>query len=309
MFFAGGRGLGSGYSGASSEGPPGPNVQVLLHEPMSGPVVSSSESDIEFEKIDLDHPLASRSYRLKPPRHIGVRLGRALADRVESFIGRQSIHPDVAVYDAGTFPWAERVERNWRGIREELDVLMTRRESMPSFHEILAEAGTITTDNQWKTFFLLAPGMDCRKNQAQCPQTVRALKEIPNIQTAFFSILSPHKHIPAHRGAFNGVLRYHLGLMVPEAKEKCRIRIGTQICHWEEGKSLIFDDTYNHEVWNETDQYRVVLFVDFVRPMRPPHDRWVNGLLRLAARTPWLREAGGRQQAWEKKFYQAGKGS
>ncbi len=255
-------------------------------------------------EVDFDNPLASRQHRIKPPRHIGVKMGRFLGNTVESWVAKHSIHPDVAVYDSGTFSWAARVEKHWRAIREELDVIMARRESMPSFHEILSEAGTITTDNQWKTFFLLGLGMDCRKNQEQCPMTMRALKEIPNIQTAFFSILSPNKHIPAHRGAFNGVLRYHLGLIVPEPKEACRIRIGTQICHWEEGKSLIFDDTYNHEVWNDTDGYRVVLFVDFVRPMRSPHDQWVKGLLRLAAKTPWLKEADGKQKKWEKKFYQ-----
>jgi ornithine lipid ester-linked acyl 2-hydroxylase len=255
--------------------------------------------------VDFDNPMASRRFRLKPPRHLGVKLGRLIGNAIESFIASRSIHPDVAVYDSGTFPWAKRVEKNWRGIRSELDELMSRREAMPSFHEILAEAGTITGDNQWKTFFLLGPGMDCRKNQEQCPKTMRALKEIPDIQTAFFSILSPHKHIPAHRGAFNGVLRYHMGLIVPEPREECRIRIGTQMCRWEEGKSLIFDDTYNHEVWNDTEGFRVVLFVDFVRPMKSPHDWWVKTLLRLAARTPWLREADGKQKLWEKKFYQS----
>ena len=255
-------------------------------------------------EVDFDNPLASRRYRLKPPRHFGIRLSRALADRLESFVASRSTHPDVAVYDNATFPWAKRVEQNWRGIRAELDVLMERRESMPSFHEILAEAGTITQDNQWKTFFLLGPGLDCRKNQEQCPKTMQALKEIPDIQTAFFSILSPHKHIPAHRGAFNGVLRYHLGLQVPQPREDCRIRIGTQTCSWQEGKSLIFDDTYNHEVWNDTDGYRVVLFVDFIRPMRSPHDHWVKTLIKLASYTPWFKEADGKQKKWEKKFYQ-----
>lgn len=277
----------------------------FLFDLMSSSIDPNSSQDSQSSAaVDLDNPLASRHYRLKPPRHLGVKFSRWIADSVEAYVASKSVHPDVAVYDNGTFPWAARVEKNWRGIREELDALMERRDSMPSFHEILEQAGTITADNQWKTFFLMLPGMDCRKNQEQCPRTMQALKEIPNIQTAFFSILSPKKHIPAHRGAFNGVLRYHLGLIVPEPREQCRIRIGTQICHWQEGKSLIFDDTYNHEVWNDTDGFRVVLFVDFVRPMRSPHDRWVGALLKLAARTPWLREAGGNQKKWEKKFYQ-----
>ena len=58
--------------------------------------------------------------------------------------------------------------------------------------------------------------------------------------------------MPAHKGPFNGVLRYHLGLIIPEPKEKCRIRVHDQFNEWDEGKSLIFDDTYEHEVWKMT---------------------------------------------------------
>ena len=103
--------------------------------------------------------------------------------------------------------------------------------------------------------------MDCSDNAARCPETMKALGKIPGLSTAFFSILSPGKHIPPHRGAYNGVLRLHLALQVPEPRDLVRIRIARQICHWEEGKCLIFDDTFNHEVWNDTAGYRVVLFV------------------------------------------------
>ncbi len=257
-----------------------------------------------FSEADLDDPLASRRYRLRPPRHLGGKWARRLADAFESFVASRSIHKDVAVYKNEIFPWATQVEARWQGIREELDALMSQREAMPSFQDILPKAGAITQDSRWKTFFLTAPGMDCRKNREQCPKTMAALAEIPAVQTAFFSILSPRKHLPAHRGAFNGVLRYHLGLIVPKPAEQCRIRIGAKTFTWQEGKSLIFDDTYNHEVWNDTDHYRAVLFVDFMRPMRPPHDRWMKALLKAVARTPWLKEAGGKQKQWEKKFYQ-----
>ena len=90
-----------------------------------------------------------------------------------------------------------------------------------------------------------------------------------------FSILSPHKHILPHCGPYKGVLRYHLGLIVPEDAENCRIRVGDDIRHWEPGKPLIFDDVFNHEVWNDTDETRVVLFVDVERPLPEPesHDQ------------------------------------
>ena len=91
---------------------------------------------------------------------------------------------------------------------------------------------------------------------------------------------------------------------MPEPREKVRIRIGNDFRSWTEGKSLIFDDTYNHEVWNDTDGYRVVLFVDFTRPLKQPW-HWLNErFLNIGALAPFLREAGKKQSAWQKKFYQ-----
>jgi beta-hydroxylase len=136
---------------------------------------------------------------------------------------------------------------------------------------------------------------------------MKALAKVPGMTTAFFSILSPGKHIPAHRGAYNGLLRLHLGLQVPEPADKVRIRIGNRICHWAEGRCLIFDDTFNHEVWNDTDGYRVVLFVDFARPLRRPFD-WMNRqFLKIGLFAPFLREANGKQVEWQRRFYGNGK--
>src|SRR3546814_3156205 len=91
---------------------------------------------------------------------------------------------------------------------------------------------------------------------------------MPKIHTAWISILSPRYHIPAHSGVTKGILRAHLGLIVPREREKCRIRIGDEIRYWEPGKIFVIDDTYEHEVWNETNEERVVLLLDFNRPMR-----------------------------------------
>ena len=99
------------------------------------------------------------------------------------------------------------------------------------------------------------------------------------------------------------MLRLHVGLLVPEPREQCRIRIANQSHSWEEGKCLIFDDTWNHEVWNDTDGYRVVLFIDFERPLKWPWN-WINHtIMNLAPLAPFLREAKGKQKAWEKKMW------
>ena len=83
-----------------------------------------------------------------------------------------------------------------------------------------------------------------------------------------FSILAPGYHIPAHKGVTKGILRSHLGLIIPKEREKCRIRVDDVITPWKEGEIFVFDDTYEHEVWNDTDEERVILLFDFDRPMK-----------------------------------------
>jgi beta-hydroxylase len=208
-----------------------------------------------------------------------------------------------AVYDNAVFPWAAEIEREWRTIRGELDTVLLRKDLLPGFHEVAADVATITQDRDWKTFFLCGYGFKAEQNIKQCPETWRIVNKIPGLTTAMFSILEPGKHIPHHRGPYNGVLRLHLGLIIPEPREKVRIRVGTQICHWDEGKALIFDDAYDHEAWNQSGKLRVVLFVDFIKPLRFPANliNWI--LLNLAVFTPFIRESGDNVRAWEKRFY------
>lgn len=238
-----------------------------------------------------------------PARSRKARLRRGLHDALERLVSWASIHGDRPVFDAGRFPWIDDVERQWLGVRQELEQVMQHREAMPNFQQILPQVGKIQKDDQWKTFFLKGVGMDCRENARRCPHTMRLLATIPGCTTAFFSILSPHKLIPPHRGAWAGVLRLHLGLIVPEPRERCRIRIADEIHTWEEGRCLVFDDTYNHQVWNDTDGYRVVLFVDFARPLRWPVCLLNDWLLNLAALAPFLREANQNQQAAERSLW------
>ena len=150
---------------------------------------------------------------------------------------------------------------------------------------------------------LVGYGRESEENCRRCPETTRVLRKIPGMKTAFFSILSPGKHIPSHKGPYNGVLRYHLGLIIPEPKEKCRIRVHNEIRHWSEGDSLIFDDTYNHEVWNDTSGHRVVLFVDFVRPIKFPFNLLNRFIIYAGKFTSSIREASDNQRKWGEKFY------
>lgn len=244
----------------------------------------------------LDPALRTRAQTLTPPRTRLGALGYRLQEQLEDFVARMSLQGDPVVYDNRDFPWATRLEARAPAIRRELDAVLEDRDGIPNFQDILEEVRTIQQDSRWKTFFLQAPGMDCRENARRCPATMEALRQVPGLRTALFSILEPGKHIPPHRGAYNGVLRLHLALRVPEPASRCSIRVGDRLCHWREGEALIFDDSFNHQVWNDTDGMRVVLFVDFARPLSQPWN-WLNArLLDLAAITPFMRRAARRQR-------------
>jgi len=208
------------------------------------------------------------------------------------------------VYDNAVFPWAAEIEKDWPKIRTELDRVLIRQAELPGFHEISTDVATISQDAGWKTFLLTAYGLKSERNIALCPDTYAAVQKIPGMVTAMFSIFEPGKHLQPHRGPYNGVLRLHLGLKVPPHPDKIGIRVGRQVCHWEEGKALIFDDAYEHEAWNHSDETRVVLFVDFIKPLRFPGNlvNWL--LLNLAVFTPFIREGYEAQRKWEQRFYE-----
>ena len=208
------------------------------------------------------------------------------------------------IYDNTVFPWTKAIERHWRDIRAELDRMLVRKDDLPGFHELATDVSVISQDKGWKTFVLAGYGFRSSNNIRQCPQTWAACQNIPGLITVMFSILEPGKHLPPHRGPYNGVLRLHLGLIVPEPREHLGIRVNKDIYRWQEGEVVIFDDAYEHEAWNRTPHTRVVLFVDFRKPLRFPANllNWL--LLSLAVFTPFVREGADNQKAWEKKFYE-----
>ena len=207
------------------------------------------------------------------------------------------------IYDKAVFPWIREIEREWRLVRGELDRVLTRKDDLPGFHELATDIATISQDHGWKSFMLCGYGFRSDRNIERCPKTWSICQKIPGLITVMFSIFEPGKHLPPHRGPYNGVLRLHLGLIVPEPREQLGIRVEKDIYRWKEGEAVVFDDAYEHEAWNYTPQTRVVLFVDFRKPLRFPANflNWL--LLHLAVFTPFIREGMYNEKAWEKKFY------
>jgi len=220
---------------------------------------------------------------------------------VQALMHRFSRVGDHPFFDRAAFPWATDIEAGWREVRAELDHVLRYVDDIPNFQDISEENRALTSDDRWKTFFFRAWGVPITSNCARCPKTAALLDRIPGVTSAFFSIMLPRKYLPPHRGPYAGVLRYHLGLLVPDPSA-CRIRVADQIGYWREGESLIFDDTFEHEVWNDTDKVRVVLFVDIVRPM-PMLLSAVNAVvIRVIARSSLVRPGLEKFKSWDQRL-------
>jgi Aspartyl/asparaginyl beta-hydroxylase and related dioxygenases len=238
---------------------------------------------------------------------VTILIGEWVLDRFDRFVAKASRigNPpvfDIAAFDVRVVRGLAALESEWATIRSELDTVLEQRDGLANFQDISTDQATLTDDDRWKTYFFYGFGFRSEANCDRCPQTARLVASVPGMKTAMFSILAPGKHIPAHCGPYKGLVRYHLGLKVPADREGCRIRIADQYATWTEGRSLIFDDTYDHEVWNDTDEERAVLFLDVVRPLRLPMNL-VNALvLRVIARSPFVSDAKRRHREWEAAF-------
>ncbi|MEO0834856.1 MAG: aspartyl/asparaginyl beta-hydroxylase domain-containing protein, partial [Cyanobacteria bacterium J06642_3] len=235
--------------------------------------------------------------RVSPPqiREIIVKkIGKNILWELEKVVARYSLVANTPFLSSSQFDWVTNLEQNWQLIRDELDVILEYTDQLPRFQDISPDqAASISKDNLWKTFFLYGYGAKMQQNCDYCPETTRIIEQVPGLKTAFFSILLPGKHIPEHRGPYKGVLRCHLALKVPQDKDQCGIRVEQEVRHWQEGKAIVFDDSYPHEAWNKTDEVRVVLFLDIVRPMSFPASR-INGDQRIRVISSWLSNDAGK---------------
>ena len=203
-----------------------------------------------------------------PRRAFVKRNGKKLLRSIAAYQSRQSKVPDTPKISNDHFDFLDRFTDNWEAIRDEAREVLKYRDAIPGFEDVSPDQYRIAKAKQWKTFVLFGFGKKLEKNAELAPETVRLLEGVPNLQTAWFSILAPGYHIPAHTGVTKGILRCHLGLIIPKDYEKCRIRVDDTITAWRPGEIFVFDDTFEHEVWNETDEERVILLFDFDRPMK-----------------------------------------
>ncbi len=232
------------------------------------------------------------------------RSGRFLLEALAGFIGRQSLIGDQPVFDRCVFPWIGELESNWQIVRAELNGVLESRADLPSFHQVSPYQQRISKGDDWKTFVLHVFGDRFEPNCRRCPQTTQLLEQIPGLRNAGFSILAPHYRIPPHRGPTNGIVRIHLGLKIPTDGDNCWIRVDDQVLHWKEGECIVFDDFYEHEVQNNTEEERVVLFFDVDRPLRLPARLLTRSLIGGFKHSAYVRDPMKNLQEWERTHHE-----
>jgi aspartyl/asparaginyl beta-hydroxylase (cupin superfamily) len=174
----------------------------------------------------------------------------------------------------GDFPWLDAIEAGTDAIRDEfLQVLAVEQDFVPYLtypddvpHQQFAE---LNNSPRWSAYHLLRDGAPVAGNVEKCPRTMALLGGAPQpdqpgrTPTAMFSLLKPKTRIPAHVGVSNARLVTHLPLIVPPG---CGFRVANETRQWVPGRAWVFDDTIEHEAWNDSDQLRVVLIFDIWHP-------------------------------------------
>ena len=190
--------------------------------------------------------------------------------------------PEMEFHDRGLFPELGQVEARTAEIRGEYEALVAsdRAEMVPYTqypdHVPLAQWRELNNSRDWTAVHLLQNGQRIEANAARCPVTMEALAAMPQPEVAgacpnaMFSLLAPRTRIPPHTGVANTRLVCHLPLIVPPG---CGFRVGESVREWKVGEAFVFDDTIEHEAWNDSDELRVVLIFDLWPPALSADER------------------------------------
>ena len=230
----------------------------------------------------------------------------ALARRADAYIGaiagRRRIFqqepaqfhypgmPAIEFYEREEFPWLEALEAETDAIRDEARAVWG--EGGRGLEPYIEYPPGVPVDQwaelnhslRWTAFHLLRDGTPVEANSARCPKTMAALAVVdqPRVAgrspAAMYSILKPRTRIPPHTGVANTRVVLHLPLIIPDG---CGFRVGGETRQWREGEAWVFDDTINHEAWNDSDQPRAIFMCDVWSPRLSNEEREM--IVRLTA--------------------------
>jgi aspartate beta-hydroxylase len=268
------------YHNALQTIPPGTSVPVALRGLIEKAVAATQANDAA-----LDTHLQQLLQELRV-RHAGTEQER-FDHCFDAFMGRRRIFtpqptflhfPQLAArefYPRAEFAWLDRLEAATPDIREEFSRVFA--EDSKSLEPYIAYPQGVPLDQwaelnhsrRWSVFYLWRDGKPLEQHLQRCPRTAQLLAELPLLDipgyapTVFFSILDAKSHIPAHTGVTNTRVIVHLPLIVPPG---CRFRVGSTTREWQPGTAWVFDDTIEHEAWNDSDVPRAILILDVWNP-------------------------------------------
>jgi aspartyl/asparaginyl beta-hydroxylase (cupin superfamily) len=220
---------------------------------------------------------------------IGVYAGVRKVYRHEPLLLHYPRLPAIPFYPRELFPWLAELEAATPVIQAELkDALATQTDAFAPYIQFPPESPVnqweeLNHSARWSSLFLWKDGTRNDAVCAACPKTAAVLERMPMAEqpgfapTAMFSALEAHTQIPPHTGSTNTRLLCHLPLVLPGP---ARFRVGNEIREWKLGQAWVFDDTIEHEAWNDADELRVILIFDIWNPYLEPGERErINAML------------------------------
>ena len=214
--------------------------------------------------------------------YAGQRSGRRKVYVQQPVDGHFPYLPALEFFPRALFPWLEALESSTAAIADELETLL--RDGDEGFAPYVAfeasqpvnQWGALNHSTRWSAWYLWKDGERQYAHCARCPATVAALESVPLLDlpgkgpTVMFSILAPRTRIPPHTGSSNVRATVHLPLVVPEG---CGFRVGAETREWRVGEAWAFDDTIEHEAWNDSDAPRAILILDVWNPLLSEAER------------------------------------
>lgn len=240
--------------------------------------------------------------KFKFDRDLVISTAQRLLPGFDRLLMRSAKTEEHEVFPNEVFPWIPYLESNWSTIRGEAETLLRDRMSVPSVREISPDHAKIAVDDKWRSFFLWGYGVKIDANCARCPQTAKILENIPDLLTAFYSVMLAGAHVPRHTGPTKAILTAHLGLIVPLRRERCHMAVGEKNdVVWEDGKVVVFDDMFPHEVWNDTDEDRIILLLHVKRPLKFPGSALRDLFFAALRASPFVRDGLRNLEKWKQQ--------
>jgi len=164
-------------------------------------------------------------------------------------------------YSPSLFPELQPLVDNWETMRDEI---LAYEKEMGIVKEMDSHLPPTNTENKWSHTYLVNYLWMFHKNLERFPKIASVISQIPNCVYATISILPPHTDILPHCGNTNGIVRAHIGLVIPEKAPICAIQVGNETHGWSEGELLTFTIVNRHSAWNKSNQRRYIIIVDII---------------------------------------------